>query len=160
MGQTARVQVIERRCKTLQQRHDLVRSERRTPCDLFAQGATPDALQDEPGRVALLAEGESPDDIRMRQKLQQAGLATKPRPHLGIAAVFEAERFDDHRVACPQIAAFVGHRDAGIRRWRLQIDRVAAGNDDARVRRRVIEIFPRHLLRLWLVLGSRVTAGR
>ena len=158
MGQPPRVQVIERRGKTLQQRHDLLRSEGRAHRDLFAQGAAPDALQYEPRRAALLAEGESADHIRMRQKLQQAGLATKTRPHLGIAPVFEAERFHDHRIARPQIATFVGHRDTGAGRRRLQIDRIAAGNGDARVRRRVIEIFPRNLLRL--VLGSRVATAR
>ena len=94
----------------------------------------------------------------MRQKLQQAGLAAKTSTHLGIATVFEAERFHDHGIARPQIATFVGHRDAGVGRWRLQIDRIAAGNGDARIRRRVIEIVPRNLLRL--VLGSRVATAR
>ena len=135
MGQSPRVQVIERRGKTLQQRHDLLRSEGSAHRDLFAQGAALDALQHEPRRATLLAEGESADHIGMRQELQQASLATEARPHLGIAPVLEAQRLHDHRVARPQVATFVRHRDAGARRWGLQIDRIAAGNGDARVRR-------------------------
>ena len=140
------MQVVERRGYTLQQRHDLLRSEGCAHRDLFAQGTATDALQYKPGRATLLAEGEGADHVGMRQKLQQAGLATKSRPHLGIATVLEAERFHDHGIARPQIATFVGHRNPGTRRWRLQIDRIAAGNGDARVRRRMIEIFPRNLL--------------
>src|SRR5215207_7158476 len=94
----------------------------------------------------------------MRQELQQAGLAAESRPHLGIATIFEAERFHDHGITRPQIATVVGDRDTGASRRRLQIDRVTTGDGDARVRRRMIEIFPRRLL--LLVLGSRVATAR
>src|SRR5215212_8958610 len=94
----------------------------------------------------------------MRQELQQASFAAKSSPHLGIAAVFEAERFHDHGIARPQIAAFVGHRDTDAGRWCFEIDRITASNRDARVRPRVIEILPRNVL--GLVLGSRVATAR
>ncbi len=70
MGQSPRVQVIERRGNTLQQRHDLLRSEGCAHRDLFAQGAAPHALQYEPRRATLLTEGEGADHVRMGQKLQ------------------------------------------------------------------------------------------